>query len=231
METAGLSSHELELLRLGVVMKAALSEPVNKPDKPSKPLWLQVLESGTVAALVTVLIGGWFGSTITANYQAREKARQEAAANMKENLEKRNAAIQNAYELLSDGQYFAIGLVELTQPPLQPWNADLRDRRSLMDKRVDFIKAKDDFGRRWLKEKYTDGYLLAYYHDDNPNVRSAWRRCVVALDNLQTASNQRYYNYLQNPGRSQPPTSIQEEAAFISSLDKLAEELQKAKRT
>lgn len=225
----GLTNRDRQLLRMAVVLHAILAEPAKKQND-GKPRWLQVLESATIAALVTVVLGGVAGNIVVGRFQEREKERARIAADAKERAERRTVAIHNAYDLLADARYHAYGLVRLTEPDFQLANVEEADRADLQKQRAIFVESANAFSRRWQKERYTTGFVLSYYHENRPEVRKAWDASVVAVEQLRRAAASRYAEYLQNPGRARVAEALPEETRFVSAIEGLATQIETARR-
>lgn len=223
-----LSNRDRGLLRTAMLLKLAFDRSEPKKDPP-KPRWLQILESAAVASLITVVLGGFVGNILVLKFQEREKRRAITTAEIKERSDKRSSIVQNAYALLADGRHYANALVTLTHPGFRPENVDKNDRERLQKQREEVIEADNAFDRRWLKEKYTTGILLSYYHDDEPTVRDAWARCVRALDSLRSAAKSLHQKLLLDPSATQDRNRL-EESEFNSALRNLADQLEAARQ-
>lgn len=151
------------------------------PDKKEKPLWLTFFESASGPTLITVVLGGIFGTLITAMVQQmlkeREEARAEAAIVGKARLE----TVQNAF-LLTGRMIGAADDLIVTGGP----EYDLsRYQGEELTKVVAEIHAiRDGYNttdHEWRTTRYSHGMLLAYYHPTRADVAERWTDLANAV--------------------------------------------------
>jgi signal transduction histidine kinase len=166
-----LPEDQCHLLELAVIVRETLAAG----DKP-KSKWKEALNSTVVAALVTVILGGWFSNWIVASYQKRDKEQ-----------ERQIAAASSAYRLLGEAHFRAGTLISLTLAFLQVANFEDAKKPSVQQRRDKIADDATDFRQRWEKEKYTIGLLLG--HD--PGVHDAWQKAERETESMLDAAQEK----------------------------------------
>ncbi len=140
-----------------------------------KPRWQRFLESTGGAALITVLLGGIFGSCITDSLQKGAKDREfqqawlksrgdQALVAHKEFLEKQQETIKKVYERIGTTMSAADDLIALSHKDLTPSN-ELGDeeRKKINEQNEQIRKRYNLIDREWRTERDTLAILLNYF--------------------------------------------------------------------
>jgi hypothetical protein len=173
-EEAGKLKHEAfiaEILRVRAL-------PIS--DKPNERRIWRFLESIGGTAFITVLIGGWFGSCITAKIQERAQDREFEQAQLKtrgdlallaykDYLEQQRETMKHAFELIGNCISTSEDLIDLTGP-----NFDRTKYPGVEEQRKRLRVNYNHFAEQWQVERDVLGLTIGYYHSDQPGVREAW---------------------------------------------------------
>jgi hypothetical protein len=194
---------------------------VRKPDD-RKPPWQVFLESGAVAALVTVVLGGWIGHTLTASVQDKIKDRELALARHKEIAAGRLEATKRAFYLIGGVISASEDLLAMTDPAWDLKNVGEEFEQSKKQKE-DFIKSFNASDKAWRKEREALGLLLSYYSADRPEIVRSWDNVEAAVDGYAECAS-KYYSK-GSYGKPVPNICPKERAALSRTLRALTEQL------
>ncbi len=188
------SAEEEKLLHHEELVAAILDK--RQKDQPHADFtWAAFLQSAGGAALITVAIGGLFGTLLTAMIQAGLKERDfqqswlkargdQAIVAYKEYLDGELKIVERTYG--TSGRMVAAtdDVISLSHPQFDPSRyPDSRQRDLFAQKaaiRHEFNLAQAD----WRKERGALGFLISYYHRGTPQVRDSWREVEAVIDRL-----------------------------------------------
>ena len=188
----------------------------HKPDERennSKHWWQPFVEPSVLVALITVIIGGLFGSAITYMYQNAQKEREfqqswlkargdQALTSYKEYLDREQELVKRTYSLIGACISASDRLVSQTGPPFR---AKFTDPQRVIEQKQTIKRNFNEVKARWLTEKEEIGLLMVYYHPEHPNVHTAWRKVQdYIIEYLEWAEN--WNNQFTE---EKPPPSLQ----------------------
>ena len=185
---------EEHLRRVDFVAEVLRRSAVIKPADTPKPRWQRFLESTGGAALITVIIGGMIGGYITYLFQSWQKDRdtqqailktrtEQALLSYQEYLNKRQEVNKNAYEMLATTISTSDKLMDaFTKSEFDPQNRTGASRDEAEKIRANIKKAYEDAKDKWDNQSELTGFLLAQYHDSNPDVKSKWDVLKTSID-------------------------------------------------
>lgn len=198
------------------------------PPDPGKPRWQRFLESTGGAALITVLLGGAFGSWITSALEEHRADNQRRYLTHQEYLKARLETIQPTLELVGTTVTAAEDLITLTRPDWEPSPTRYPDPKELeatLAKRRELREAYNDADAAWRKEKDSRGYLLAYYHAGAPAVFPSWSELETAVTAYVDCARRWYVEHARD-FTEEAATACDEEraevdAAMVALIDAL----------
>ena len=154
-------------------------------DSDKKPVWLSVLESATVAALITALIGGVLVQVISASFQRSSTRREFNDAWLKA----RGDQALTAYRDYQREQFGAVDRVysevgEMISAGEAVIAAAGWDRRRKETDRyaADIVKHFNDREDSWVKSKPRFTFLLSYYSAGNDAIPRSWSSVAQGVD-------------------------------------------------
>jgi hypothetical protein len=200
-----------------------------------KPKWQRFLETTGGTALITVLLGGIFGSIISASFQSSQKEREfqqswlkargdQALIAYKDYLEKQQDIVKRVYERLGGSISAADDLITLTSPEFATTNFEGEQKERVRKYRGD---VRDKFGaaeRQWRDERGTLGLLMSYYNPKQNAVLGAWKNISNSVtDYFDCASD--WLN--KHPISDESATACKKEKdVFDSNLEELTKALE-----
>jgi cell division protein FtsB len=227
------SPDDERLVRLALAVRAAIkaAETKKAEKEDRKPAWLAVLDSATVAALITIILGGWVGNRLVATYQDDAKKREQAVVDYQEAQRQRYATIEAAYDLLGDAHYHASAMLSLTTSGFNPDNVHDTYRPALQEQRTKLIGSINEFLRQWEKQKLTTGMRLTSAYGREPNVDKAWQDARNAADAMLSKAEALFFKHLENMSAPIDGDILPEEQQFTAASTTLAQTISAAGRT
>ncbi len=158
------------------------------PKKKEKRTWQIFLESAGGAALITVVIGGLFGAIISGSIQrsidSRAFKNEMNKALITEQLKTTREAVQLIGKLLVTSENVMLSQKwDFTRFPEENHEAVRRQQREF----------RDDYNRaivNWHEERRSIGFLLSYYHNNQPEINEVWTDVQTELNTyIECASN------------------------------------------
>ena len=230
------SDEESTLLR-HVAFMAAIDKRRVVPSKkePKKSWWERFLNSTGGTALITVLIGGIFGSLITGMVQSGLKEREfqkswlksrgdQALVVYKEYLQQEQDLVNNAYGLIGRCLAASDEIVELTRPYFNPKNYPGVETQKLAIRKN--FNACD---REWREGNEKIGLLMSYYHPNRPEVTMAWKEIQRSTTEYMRCVQDWYLTH--NSDYTEADSDCDpKKMDLISQLDKLNESINAARQ-
>lgn len=150
----------------------------NEP-APHKSKWLQVLESAGFAAIVTVGIGGIFGTYITNKVQDKAKERENETARSQlihdrqlaafnEHIERQRKLLDEMSLLLGTHIQSTVDLEELSQAE---WNT-----RHTSQERIQIKEQYNDTAQKWESNRTRLGLQFQLENNNDSHLYDSWER-------------------------------------------------------
>lgn len=151
------------------------------PEKKEKPLWLTFFESASGPTLITVVLGGIFGTMITGMVQHMLKQREEARAEAAIVGKARLVTVQNAF-LLTGRMIGAADDLIVTSGPEYDLTHYQGDELAKVVAEIHAIRdGYNTTDREWRTTCYSHGMLLAYFHPTREDVAARWTDLANAV--------------------------------------------------
>lgn len=178
----------------------------NSSKSETKPPWQRVLESTGGTALITVLIGGIFGTIISSIIQSNSKEREfqqtwlkargdQAMVGYKDFLEKQQETVKKLFERIGNIMSASEDYITLTSPELTPLNIDLspEEKKGIEKQRTSIKERFNSSNRDWRNEREILGMLVNYYFPNksetqtqtstsDTNVTAAWQQVKESVN-------------------------------------------------
>jgi hypothetical protein len=197
--------------------------------------WKHFLESAGGAALITVAIGGLFGTVLTAMIQVGLREREfqqswlksrgdQALVAYKEYLDGELNIVQKAFEAIGKTVAAADNLVILTHPQFDPAAYADEPRKALIAQkslhRHEFNLAQAD----WRRTRRVLGFLIAYYHPRSDVIRRRWLAAEQTVEALTTCAERWYLDHAVQYSTTEP--CVAERRELDAKLTELSAEFQ-----
>jgi hypothetical protein len=150
-----------------------------------KPVWLRVLESATVAALLTGLVGGVLVQIITASFQRSAGRREfndawlkargdQALTGYREYQHEQFSAVDRVYSEVGE-------MISAGEAVISAANWDRR-RKETNQYVIGILKHFNDREDSWVKSKPRFTFLLSYYSSGNEAIPESWSSVARGVD-------------------------------------------------
>lgn len=195
----------------------------------TKPVWLEILISNTVAALVTVILGGIAGQLIVIRFQNKAKDREQSVIDYRQKVERQQDAIQHAYESVTKSIVTSNSLMQLTQPAFDLRAVPREDRENLKKQKREVIEKYNAASGEWQIEQEKIRLLFRYYY--GVGALPAWRGVKDSVDRLRKCASKLYDDHRNDPSKttSEEEFCTGESSDVTTKLDSLIAELEKLK--
>jgi len=163
------------------------------PEAETKPIWLQLFESAGFAALVTVCLGGIAGAWITFKLQERGKDREQAAAQVRLDHDRKLTAFKEHLDRerkVVDEMFFRLGkFVDASRDLTTLSRIEFCDecRLGSLPKRV--VQEKEEIVKKynaatveWNSNRLRLGMLLQLEHENDSILQQAWEETSNAAE-------------------------------------------------
>ncbi|XOV67865.1 MAG: hypothetical protein ACFHU9_01580 [Fluviicola sp.] len=197
-----------------------IEEKLQKAQKSSKPAWLSFFESTSGAALITVLIGGVFGTMITTSIQSNQQDRQRKMELYTVTLNEHDKKVAETSELIGNivmatTSYFLTYGPRFQKDYNLPDSADynVKIKRQVEKIRADYNTVQAE----WEKKKIGQGSLLVYYSGNNDKVKCKWRQLTAKIKD--------YMNFAESFTKKEYFSKIKETNIYREEIDVLINQL------
>lgn len=215
-----------------------MSDPINKEaellarilmlekaqeKKPSelKPAWQRLLESNGGAALITVLIGGVFGTLLSQNFQNKQQEREQKMKLYTLSLNSQSAVATSSMELIGETVYAISSLTETKGPDFAFDPSDPEDRKD-KEQQIKNIELKFNLiSESWNKKALSQGFLLCLNYNKSPEIELKWNQILELVNNFQD-----YACKIPEGGYDEAKTTD-----FVMTISKLTSELMSSMRS
>lgn len=190
-----------------------------------RPRWQILLESPTVAALLTVLFGGLVagavGQYLSYQYQASLRARDAALAKYETYLKRGDETITTSLTLIGRVISASEDAIALSKLDDGDHRYSAGGEKYMIARRAEVGEAFRTATRAWSADRQKNTLLLRYYHNSDPEVIAAWNTLNQNVTNY-TECARRVYVFRATRGflSSRPERCIGERQAFEVSIDR-----------
>lgn len=207
----------------------------NPNNSDAKPGWQRLLESTGGTALITVLVGGIFGTIISAIIQSESKEREfqqvwlkargdQAMVGYKDFLEKQQETEKKVFERIGATMSASEDYITLTRPELTLYSTLSPEEKEGIEKQRTLIKERfNSNDRDWRNEREILGMLVGYYFPNksetqtqispsDTNVMTAWEQVKESVDHYKNCAE----HWVKNSYPRETNTACQEEKTKIA---------------
>ena len=149
---------------------------------------LAVLNSSSVTALVTALIGGLIVSSVTSQYQDKAKERDRARAETSDYLERERQVVEDAFN--TTGRLIAASedMIQLTSSAFDERNRTSTELTALRGKKRQIINSYNDADQNWHSQRTTLALRIRMEHGADQSVSEAWQKTSSAVTEVSDCS-------------------------------------------
>lgn len=139
------------------------------------------LQSSSGATLITVLVGGIFGTIITSMVQNMVRIHEESRAQAREVVAARLAAVQGAFSMVGEMIGSAEELIVVTGPEYDLTRYEGTERDDMVAEIHRILDEYNRVDREWRVSKDSHALLLSYYHPQETEVAPRWAELSAAI--------------------------------------------------
>lgn len=172
---------EKHFLRIETLFAKANAIRATNGTGSRKPGWQRFLESTGGTALITVVVGGIFGTIISASFQSASKDREfqqtwlktrgdQAMVGYKDFLDNQQETVKRIFERVGSLTSASEDLISLSKPELTLNNRlSSPELQGISEERKKIKEKYSGVNREWLNECDMLGMLVSYYFPNMPN--------------------------------------------------------------
>src|SRR5260221_448934 len=195
------SQKEEELLRHETLVARILEILKSRVPDERKEVWLQILESRVIAALIatviTVVGGGIIGQLIITSFQVQAKKDEQSLQDHKQLVDRQEDTIQRAYTLAGSCISDSHRLISLTDQINEIETVSEPFRDAVRERRIAVLNKHYALLDEWQIESNKMGLLINHYF--NAQGLEKWRQSQKGIDALLECSINVYRQYMEDP--------------------------------
>jgi hypothetical protein len=146
-----------------------------------KTHWLQVLNSSTIAALVTVILGTVLGSFLSSSIQEKSKRNDTQLAAYKEYLERERQVVQRVFQSIGSLEAASENLIASTGNDFDTTHSSGKEKERGEALKRQFLQEYNTADTDWHKQEPQLGLELDLEHQNDPAVISAWQSVSLEM--------------------------------------------------
>ena len=154
----------------------------------SNSVWLSVLNSSSVTALITTLIGGLFASFVTFLYQEKAKEVDRVRAETADYLERERKVVEDAFNITGRLIAASENMIQLTSDTFDERHRTPAQLTSLRTKKQEIISNYNEADREWRAQQAILRLRIRMEHGADPSVSDAWDKASLALSDFSDCS-------------------------------------------
>ena len=171
-KTIDWSDHELRTL-LNQALAIEFVKATNQPE--TKTRWLDVLNSGTVAALITVILGTVLGTFLSSSIQEKSKKNDTELASYKEYLEQERQVVERVFQAIGSLQAASENLIAATGDDFDTRHLAGKEKELVDELKRQILRDRNTADTQWHTQELQLGLEMDLEHQNDPAVISAWQ--------------------------------------------------------
>jgi hypothetical protein len=197
----------------------------------TKSLWLTVLNSSSVTALVTTLVGGVIVASVTSRYQDKEKERDRARAETADYLERERKVVEDAFN--ATGRVIAASedMIQTTSSAFDERHRSSSELTTIRNKKQEIVNHYNDADGNWHTQRTTLTLRLRMEHGANPDVSSAWDKTSSAVTDFSDCARTWFEQHTDTVDNDKlKEACASRKRALEENLDSLTREILKSRQ-
>jgi hypothetical protein len=147
----------------------------------TKSLWLTILNSSSVTALITTLAGGVIVAYVTSRYQDKEKERDRARAETADYLERERKVVEDAFNVTGRMIAASEDMIQATTTAFDERHRTSSELTTIRNKKQEIVNHYNDADGSWHAQRTTLTLRLRMEHGTNQDVSNAWNTTSSAV--------------------------------------------------
>jgi hypothetical protein len=155
----------------------------------TKTHWLQVLNSSTIAALITVILGTVLGSFLSSSIQEKSKKNDTQLASYKEYLELERQVVQHVFEVIGLLEAASENLIASTGESFDATKGTRKRKEQAERMKGQLLQEYNAADKQWHTQEPQLGLELDLEHQNDPAVISAWQNVSPDMTSFSDCAN------------------------------------------
>jgi hypothetical protein len=197
----------------------------------TKSLWLNILNSSSVTALITTLAGGVIVAYVTSRYQDKEKERDRIRAETADYLERERKVVEDAFNVAGREIAVSEDMIQATSTAFDERHRTPSELKTIRSKKQEIVNHYNDADENWHAQRTTLTLRLRMEHGANQDVSSAWDKTSSAVTEFSDCSRiwfEQHTDPVDNDKLKEACASRKQ--ALEESLDSLTAEILKSRK-
>lgn len=154
----------------------------------TKSRWLSILDSSSVTALITTLVGGVIVAYVSSQYQNKEKERDRARAETADYLERERKVVEDAFN--ATGRVIAASedMIQATSTAFDERHRTPSELKTIRNKKQEIVNHYNDADENWHAQRTTLTLRLRMEHAASQDVSSAWDKTSSGVTEFSDCS-------------------------------------------
>ena len=168
---------------LAIEFVKATKQPENKTH------WLQVLNSSTIAALITVILGTVLGSFLSSSIQEKSKKNDTELASYKEYLERERQVVERVFQAIGSLEAASQNLIASTGEDFDTTKGTSKEKASVEGMKRQLLQEYNTADTQWHAQELQLGLEMDLEHQNDPAVMSAWQNVSLDMTSFSDCAN------------------------------------------
>lgn len=147
----------------------------------TKSLWPTILNSSSVTALITTLVGGVIVAYVTSRYQDKEKERDRVRAETADYLERERKVVEDAFNVAGREIAASEDMIQVTSTAFDERHRTPSELKTIRSKKQEIVNHYNDADENWHAQRTTLTLRLRMEHGASQDVSSAWDKTSSAV--------------------------------------------------
>lgn len=147
----------------------------------TKSVWPTILNSSSVTALVTTLVGGVIVAYVTSRYQDKEKERDRVRAETADYLERERKVVEDAFNVAGREIAASEDMIQATSTAFDERHRTPSELKTIRSKKQEIVSHYNDADENWHAQRTTLTLRLRMEHGASQDVSSAWDNTSFAV--------------------------------------------------
>lgn len=176
---------------LRALLNQALAIEFVKATKQPGPKthWLQVLNSSTIAALITVILGTLLGSFLSSSIQEKSRRNDTELASYKEYLERERQVVQHVFQTIGSLEAASQNLIASTGEDFDNTSAKGKEKDVGEGLKGQYLQKYNSADTEWHAQELQLGLEMDLEHQNDPAVISAWQNVASDMTSFSDCAN------------------------------------------
>ncbi|MCU1256811.1 MAG: hypothetical protein JWM83_3110 [Candidatus Angelobacter sp.] len=155
----------------------------------TKTHWLQVLNSSTIAALITVILGTVLGSFLSSSIQEKSKKNDTELASYKEYLERERQVVEQVFQAIGSLEAASQNLIASTGEDFDSTKGTSKEKASVEGLKRQLLQEYNTADTHWHAQELQLGLAMDLEHQNDPAVMSAWQNVSSDMTSFSDCAN------------------------------------------